>query len=577
METVLVEEKLTGVAWALVHGPGEQTVGSAGLKDARDRTDFTVDTRFHVGSVTKSLLATGILRMVSQGLIELDLPVSRYIPKIPFANPWEDERPVTIRHLLDHTSGLNDAHLWQMFSERPTPDTPLIDAFPDPQRQLRVRSRPGARFSYSNMGYALLGMVIESVTGERYETYLDKQLLDPLGMDDSTFAFTTQEGASADDRLAWGHVDDGSRVAASPIFLRPAGQFTSTAHDLARFAGFLLGNGTLEGEPFISENLMRVRGRPYGTEAAAGGLLAGYALGLGRRDRHGVVGFCHGGNIVGFVAMVCIYPDEHKAFAYSVNTDSETADYGQIESALVRALDVAPAPSPETVPASGAMTQWYGRYILSPNRFETFRYLDTVFGAIKVSADDGHLVMTSLQGAPRALRPVEARIFSAVDRATASHIFLKGGKDEFLISDGFQTYTKVASTYLLAHWASVVLGLLGLGWLWSAAVVSLIRQPIGMLQRPEAPVFLAILALIVPVPFFLGQSFMALGDMTFASLTLAAVTLLVPAAALLTLGRAWRQRYRSRISLLHGFAAIFVLQWCAVLAAWNLLPLRLWS
>jgi len=282
---VLTEEGLAGTAWALVEEDAGVNLGAAGLRDNPAQVSFTIDTKFHVGSLTKSLLATGVLRLATRGLIELDAPVSNYLPELSFNNPWAENSEPTVRHLLDHTSGLNDAHMWQMFSERPEPDTPLIDAFPDPEIQLRIRSRPGSRFSYSNMGYTLLGMIIESVTGDRYEPYLDLHVLAPLGMRDSTFAFTTQDGKDADPMLAWGHVDDGSRYVASPIFLRPAGQFTTTAADLARFAEFLMGDGVVSGQQFISKSLMRSRGQPFGTEASNGGLEAGYSFGLGRRDR----------------------------------------------------------------------------------------------------------------------------------------------------------------------------------------------------------------------------------------------------------------------------------------------------
>lgn len=576
LDEVLVEEGLTGVAWSLIGENGEVSLGATGLRDNPSQSDFTVDTRFHVGSLTKSLLATGVLRLVTEGLIELDAPASRYLPGLFFENQWKGQADVTVRHLLDHTSGLNDAQLWQMFSERPKPETPLIAAFPKPETQLRIRSRPGSRFSYSNMGYTLLGMIIESVVGGSYEAFLDQSILAPLAMQDSTFAFTAQEGEHADPTLAWGHVDDGSRYSASPIFLRPAGQFTSTAADLALFARFLLSDGVINDQQFIDQELMRSRGRPSGTEASNGGLVAGYALGLGRRDRHGVVGYCHGGNIVGFVAMLCIFPGERKAFAYSVNTDSETANYGRIDSLLIGALKVTEAAPPRPANPAPDIAAWQGRYILSPNRFQAFEYLDNVFGAINVSADGDTLVMTSLQQQPRRLLPVGGRIYSASDRATASHVFLRGEDGEYLISDGFKTFEKVSTVYLAAHWSSVLLGLCGLIWLLLAGMISVVRYRTNILQRTETPAFIAIMLLFVPLPFFMTQSFMAIGDFTLASVLLAAVTLLLPIGMVLTIMRACKRRKESPVNLIHGLGAIFVLQWCLVLFVAGMLPVRFW-
>lgn len=487
IETVLSEEGLTGIAWSLIDGNGEVSIGTAGLRDSLVHASFTADTRFHVGSLTKSLLATAVLRLATESLIELDAPASRYLQGLGFVNPWADTSEVTVRHLLDHTSGLNDAYMWQMFSERANPDSALAEAFPEPETQLRIRSRPGSRFSYSNMGYTLLGMIIESVINDRYETYLDKSILAALNMHDSTFAFTTQEGESADPMLAWGHVDDGSRYAASPVFLRPAGQFTTMTADLARFARFLMSDGVVDGQIFIDETLMQSRGKPSGTQVANGGLGAGYALGLGRRDRHGVVGFCHGGNVVGFVAMLCVFPGEQKAFAYSVNTDSETADYSRIDSLFVQTLGITKASPPPTLSPEPEISQWHGRYVISPNRFQSFAYLDKVFGAIRISADGEDLTLTSLQNKPRILRPVGGQIYSANDRTTSSHVFLRGEQGEYLVSDGFKTYEKVSTSYLFAHWISVLLGVSGLTWLFLAGIIAMIRRRVRILRLVQAP------------------------------------------------------------------------------------------
>ena len=577
IEKILVEESLTGIAWTLVGESDELSIGAAGLQDNRAGLAFASDTRFHVGSLTKTLLATGVLRLATEGRIDLDAPVLRYLPDLFSDKPVASFSDVRVRHLLDHTAGLNDAHMWQMFSERPDPDSALSAAFPDPESQLRVRARPGARFSYSNMGYTLLGMVIESIVGVRYETYLDEHVLAPLAMHDSTFTFTTQEGEQGDPMLAWGHVDDGSRYAASPIFPRPAGQFTTTAADLARFAAFLLADGNIDSRVFLDEGLMSSRGKPYGTEAANEGLIAGYALGLGRRDRHGVVGYCHGGNIVGFVAMLCIFPDEHKAFAYSVNTDSETANYGRLDNLFIEALKLTQAPEQQTVIPSSDVSEWYGRYVLSPNRFQMFEYLDTVFGAIKISADGDSLAMASMQQDDRQLRPVGDHFYSANNRTTRSHVFFRGADGEYLISDGFLTYERVPTAYLVAHWSSISLGLCGLVWILIAGSISLVRYRFEMFRRPEASAYLASVLLFAPIPLFLTQSFMALGDFTLASAILALVTLLLPIGMLLTSLLARKTWKTARIDFLNGTAAVSVLQWCVVLAANGILPFRLWA
>lgn len=575
LQGILAEEGLVGAAWATVHPDGSIRTDAVGYRDNAERMPFSAQTRFHVGSVAKAVLATGILRLVTENRIALDEPVNRYLPTVRFDNPWAPAEPVTIRHLLDHTSGLDDARLWQMFSATVEPDAPLSAAFSRSTEPLRIRVRPGSRMSYSNTGYTLLGMVIEAVTGAKYESYLDAHLLKPLGMSNSTFRFTTQEGPSADSALAWGHLDDGSRHAAAPIALRPAAQFTTTAHDFALFARFLMADGTIEGRELIRADLMRARGKPTTTEAVEAGLNAGYALGLARRDRYGAVGYCHTGNIVGFVAVLCTYPQDGKAFVISINTDSETARYERAFEVLFQHLGVGAGPPPPTRSPAADVGGWEGFYLPAPNRFQTFAYLDETFGVLRVAREGGSLVLSPIRGVNRELRPTGGYLFSANDRATVSHALLRND-GEYRITDGFSTYQKVNLFYLGSLWTSLMLGLAGVLWFLVTGLVALARYRSSAWRRPELIPFSGVLGLFVALPLFMSQSFMQLGDMTAASVLLAAGTAVLPLTMMALLWRVARSPSRPAVLMAHAFWAIAVLQWCTVLAIWGLLPMRLW-
>jgi len=576
IRNVLQDQQLTGAAWAFVYEDGEIRTGATGVANAATGVSFSVDARFHVGSVAKTVLATGVLRLVSQGRIDLDLPVSRYLPEIRFDNPWADAHPVTVRNLLDHTSGLEDTHLWQMFSASISPDTPLLHAYTRTDGVLRVRSRPGSRLSYSNMGYGLLGMLIESMTGTRYEEYLDRNLLAPLGMHDSTFRYTTQEGPAADPSLVWGHTDNGAPHAAVPVMLRPGAQFTTTAHDLAVFARFLMSDGDVEGARFIHPELMRARGHASTTEAAAAGLEAGYAFGLSRWDRFGAIGYCHSGNIVGFKALLCAYPDAGKAFVVSMNTDSETANYTRIFEILATHLDIAPpGETPSGTPAAN-VAEWTGWYRLEPNRFEQFAYLDALFANVDVRWNGEALTLAPVPGEKRVLRPSGGYFFVAADRSTNSHVLMRDHTGRELISDGYRTYVKTSLFGLALLWLSLAGGVLGLLWFFVAGLVVLVKHRHAAWRRAEIIPFVGVLALLLPIPFFFTQSFIRLGDVTPASVLLAIATGLLPVFMLVALWR-FRPSQGNPFALTHAVFALCVLQWCVVLIRFDILPLRLWS
>jgi len=576
MATTLAEQGLTGAVWALVGADGATTVAAAGVRDARNGQPMAPDDRVHVGSIAKTLLATGILRLVSEGRLALDTSVSELLPDAAIDNPWSASDPVRVRHLLDHTAGLDDARMWQVFSLAPTADTPLARAYAGDGALLRVRSRPGTRFSYSNMGYGLLGRVIESVTGERYEHFLDQQLLRPLAMDDSTFAFVTQDGPHADPRLALGHFERGQAQAAVSTYLRPATQFTTTAADMARFARFLMGDGRIDGQAFIDPELLGAMGVPHGTEAALAGLRIGYGLGLSTRDRHGVVGRCHGGDGIGYVAMLCLYPQQQRAWFYSVNTDSEDADYDLIDRQLIRALGVE-APAPDA-PAAASIdpAAWAGWYVPAPNRFAQFAYLDTLFGVARLQVAADGVSFAPLQSPTVALAPAGGALYRAPDRVWPSHVLLAPADAARAISRGTQSYRQVSLRELAPLWLSLAGGVLGVLHVLIAGTARAITRRLRVAQPLFIP-WLAVLALALPVPLFLRQSFLQLGDLTAASALLAAATAALPVALAFGLYRHLRQRPRGAWAWADLLAMLAIGQWTLVLAAWGLLPLRLWT
>jgi CubicO group peptidase (beta-lactamase class C family) len=570
VERALRDEGLVGSTWALVW-PESTIVGAAGLRNALSAVRLDVEDRVHVGSVAKTLVATGVLRLVSEGRLRLDQPLHTILPDLRVENPWHESDPILIRHLLDHTAGLDDARLWQVFSLKARPDAPLASGLGGVP--LVVRSTPGRRMSYSNTGYTVLGMIIEAITGARYEEWLDENMLRPLGMTRSTFRFTAQKGPHADPRLAMGHFEDSVPQAAVPAWLRPAGQFTTTAADMATFARFLMGNGRVGDSTFIEEGLLRQMGRPSGTEASDAGLETGYALGMSRRDRHGVVGTCHAGSTVGYRAMLCLFPQEGKAFFTAHNADSEDANYGRFDSLAIHRLGISRATAPAAT-ASGNLDAWIGRFRPAPSRFQQFAWIDRVLRTATLEKGAEGLEWRPTSGAPRGLEATGGALLRARDRVTPSHVAFVTPEGRRMLTDGFVTWEQVDSPGLAAWWVSVAAGLLGLAWLVGSALVRLVRRT---LPRGD-PVFwptMAVLSLILPLPLFLGQSFLALGDLTVASAFLALVTLLLPTAMAWGLWRLARTRAKGRVPDAIAMAA--VLQLTLGLAVWGLIPLRLWQ
>jgi len=572
LKKTLQQEELIGASWSMVDNEVIST-GAVGLKNAATGEGLTAEDKIQIGSITKTLIASGILRLVTENKIDLETPVEQLVPFISFENPWQETRKVTVKDLLNHTSGLEDARLWQVFSEEAQTSTPLSEVFSRDPDVLTIRTKPGSHYSYSNMGYTLLGSVIESITGIPYETYLDKNLLAPLDMKNSTFQFLSQED---DADLAMGHFDEGTTQQSVPMYLRPAGQFTTTAFDMALFARFLMSDGKIQEQPFIDFKLLRSMGKPTSTEVNKRGLNRGYQFGLSYRDRYGVIGYYHSGNVIGYRATFYLFPKEKKAFFVSFNTDSETADYQAFNKIFIKQLKV-PHPDPSTTISESSLSikSLEGYYKLAPVRYEVFAYLDLLFNSVRIKRDraQGKLIVQSLQQKKYSLFEVENNLYRKEDRVRASHIFYDQNGNK-IYSDGLASYEKVSPLYLGLLWISLGLGILGLLSVLAKGLFVLIKQRRFFINHALFVPCLSILFLLVPIPFFLIQSFNQLGDLTIGNLLLTIVTGILPFSFLYGIVISWKNNNGWNIDII---ILTLLLQWMIILWFWNIIPIKLWE
>ena len=573
MARQLRSEKLNGAVWTLVTPEVGIVTGAAGVKHAGRAQAMTPDTRVHVGSVAKTVLAIGVLRLITTGKLTLDTEVAAVLPALRFANPWRATDPVRVRHLLEHTAGLENFRFYQMFTLRAHADTPLAAALPDDP--VTISSRPGARYAYSNFSYHLLGMVVEAVTQDRYERHLDVELLHPLGMADSTFAFTTQSGPGADPRLAMGHFENDAAHPAVPVYARPPVQFTTTAADMGRLAQFLMGDGSVGGRSFVAPALLALLSGGRGTDAARAGLPVGHGLAMATRDRHGVIGDCHPGTSVGFRAMFCLYPQERKAFFVAVNADVEEADYDKLNKPLVAALQLAKRAARGTAsPAPAGMADWDGVYVPAWNAVASLAWVDTVLNAMRVRWDGTQLQLAPLQEKPSRLRPAGGMLFQADGRIEPSHVlYVMDG--ERMLSNGLRTYRKAPFLKMLSLWTSAALGIAGLLYVLLRGLWLLVRGRLRSTSTLAWPLA-AVLTLFVPVPFFLSQPFLQLGDLTMASGSLAFASCALPLGVGYGLFRLMARAQPVRHPALDCAALLAASQWTIVLAAWGMLPFMMW-
>jgi CubicO group peptidase (beta-lactamase class C family) len=247
-----------GVAVGLFHD-GREHLAGFGITSVENPLPVTADTLFQIGSTTKTLTGTIVMRLVEQGLIDLDAPVKSYLPELILQDKAA-EATVTTRHLLTHMGGW----LGDFFRETGSGDDALARYVAEMAGLPQVVPA-GALWSYNNAGFGLAGRVIEVVTGQTYEAVAQAMVLDPLGMDNSFF-FPADVISR---RFAVGHrVDekDGVVVERPWALARSAhavGGLCSSARDQMRYARFHLGDGAAAGgERLLSAETMAAMQSP---------------------------------------------------------------------------------------------------------------------------------------------------------------------------------------------------------------------------------------------------------------------------------------------------------------------------
>ena len=571
---LLRQEKLAGAVWTLVQEDSITTY-SSGMNNMDSPAAMLPTDKVHVGSITKTLLALGVLQLATVQKLNIDAPLHQYLPELPIQNPWHPTNPVTVRHLLDHTAGLSDLRFWHFFSTSARPNTPLAEFYTRNPAVLTIYEKPGQQFSYSNMGYTLLGMLIEKISGQPYEQHLDRHLLPAIGLHQSTFQFTSQAGPHALHNLAMGHFDNGSAVPALAIYLRPAGQFTTTARDMGELIRFILHKGKVGRQTIIDSAYFEAIGKPHYTVAFKNGLPNGYALGAALRDRHGVIGIAHSGNIIGYRAMLYVFPGEKKGFFISHNMDSETANYEAFNQELIERLQIPVTRTAIEEQTTRGMEQWEGYYVPHISKIAPLRLLDIAGAFTRITLNTHGITLTPFQKNELRLLHLGNGLFQASDKIKPSHYLYEQGAERFITS-GISTLRQISGWKIWLTVSSILLGLGGWMIILFAGMIQTFRYKKRMLKRPIIWAFFGICLLTLSLVLTASAGMIQLGDKHPGTVLLYTSSILLPVLLAVTL----LVYLKSRQTVWHsaGFwASCMVLQMVLLLLLNGLIPLATWQ
>jgi CubicO group peptidase (beta-lactamase class C family) len=296
------DHRIPGAAVAIVDPDGEVYAEGFGARNLERNEPATPDTLFGIGSCTKSITALAVVQLAEAGALALDDPVADYLPHLDDA-PGD---PITVRELLSHTSGMPSDGLAGPLITRPLGlghvEVPLSS---DDDFRRHVQGSADRRVTdretcfYYNSGYTMLGEVVEAVTGDSYASYVREAVLDPLGMDRSTFdreAFETD-----DDRMTPYVEREGSSTPSEFPFddlIHAPGGLVSSVREVGEYVRLYVNGGSLDGTTLVPDAAVEEMTTPRGAfGTTVDGREVGYGYGLMTEPFLGDTLVGHGGSI----------------------------------------------------------------------------------------------------------------------------------------------------------------------------------------------------------------------------------------------------------------------------------------
>ncbi|MHA1618281.1 MAG: serine hydrolase domain-containing protein, partial [Promethearchaeota archaeon] len=325
----LEQANIVGATVAVVRG--NETIFTSGYGYADQNASRVVDpnrTLFRVGSISKLFTWTAIMQLYEQGLVDLHTDINEYLTAFQIAETFEE--PITLHHIMTHTAG---------FEETLKPSIYPYNAFPGLEDVLKEglpprHWAPGTIPAYSNYATALAGYIVEEISGVPFATYIQEQILNPLNMTHSTFLEPIPANLTQD--MSVGYYNDGDIVVEGffeHFSFDPAGSFSSTAQDMAKFMNAFLNNGSFEVQQLLQPETVTLMQTPqFSPHPDFPSIRYGfYDVNLLNHNTFG-----HGGDTIFFHSQLTLIPEYDLGLFISYNSLNGGGKSLQLHAQFVR-------------------------------------------------------------------------------------------------------------------------------------------------------------------------------------------------------------------------------------------------
>jgi len=421
----LEKGKIPGAVVVVVNGDGVVLQKGYGYSDVAKRTPVSPETTlFRPGSVSKLFTWTAVMQQVEAGKLDLDKDVNSYIDfKIP---PFEG-KPITLRHIMTHTAGFEES-VRHLISSDPKAVMTLKKQMPLalPERVFA----PGTTPAYSNYATALAGYIVERVSGEPFDDYIDNHIFDPLGMAHSSFRQPLP--AKLVPLMSKGYPDVTQKPEPFEIVIpAPAGSLSSSGEDMGKFMIAHLNQGGVLLKPETTRMMHDFRAPGIAN-------LNTMALGFYEQWVNGQRAIAHGGDTVWFHSYLWLFPESDIGLYISMNSAGAEGAAGGVRSALFHKFADRYLPGDEPMTPIDAKTAREhaalvaGTYVSSRGSFTNFLSVLGLLGPTSIMpTENGSISLPGLDGLSAAARDwVEVEPFVWRDRNTGERLVaeVKDGK-----------------------------------------------------------------------------------------------------------------------------------------------------
>src|SRR5690606_16059614 len=452
-----------------------------GLADVEAGTPVDPEnTLFRPGSVSKLFTWTAVMQQGEAGRIDLDADINQYLD---FEIPARDGEPVTMRQVMTHTAGFEEALRGLIFSD----ESGLVPLGETLKHWIPQRIHPaGTTPAYSNYATALAGYIVERVSGEPFDDYVERHIFQPLGMRHASFRQPLPEALAAKMSKGYRSLSDGEAKPYEFITLAPAGSLAGTGADMARFMVAHLQKGEYEGARILSEQTAEQMHR---TGQASVGPLHRMMLGFYETSLNGHFAIAHGGDTQWFHSDVRLYPDDGVGYFISMNSSGRESATLHIRSQLASgfAKRYLPGPFPEGpgVDADTAAAQAAtiaGAYQSSRRPQDNVMGILNLIGQAKVAANEDGSISVSMwpspAGQPKKWQPIGPWLWQDPDTGERLAAEVEDGRVKRF---SMEFLAPIMVFERLSAWREMAPVLLGAGFL--ALLLTVLAWPVSALVR----------------------------------------------------------------------------------------------